>query len=62
MENKILTTCYECKKIKLNENSWISEEKEPDLYKKLNIEYKNRLSHGLCPTCGEIKRKELEVD
>jgi len=59
-KDKILTICMDCKKIKLNDNSWISEQIAPKLYNKAKAEY--RLSHGYCPTCGEEELKKIESE
>jgi len=57
----ILTQCCECRKIKLDDRTWLSENDDKVKYNSLIEQYREEISHDYCPSCQEIARKELGV-
>ena len=59
---KVLAMCCECGKIRIdNENNvWISQEENPQLYNKFYEKFKLRITHSYCPE--DFKKAEKEIE
>lgn len=60
LENKVIVECIGCGKLKMNENSWISEENQPKIYNEIKKYFGKNISHGYCKTCKEKDEEEIE--
>jgi hypothetical protein len=56
---ELITLCFMCKKLKIDENTWEELESGINTLKLFHHERLPKISHGLCPTCYQMALEQF---